>query len=158
MIWVVYGSSHLHGKSAMRNKVDWQRKIIIHVLCKILRGPQVHWLKVRSQNLKEQFIFHLFRTCRWLGGGVFWINPSYIKQNKRIDHSIFVCSVTWTLNGSEARGDLFLIETSLFWLVNQVILILTMGIYTTKAERSVSKQGPHQPRCHLKASSPSRQL
>ena len=85
---------------------------------KLFRATLIDWLKVRSQNLREQFLFHLFRTCRWLGGGVFnfWSNPTYIKQNKRKDHSIVVCSVAWPLNCSEATGDLFLIQTSLFLL------------------------------------------
>ena len=33
-----------------------------------------------------------------------------------IDHFTVVCSVTWSLNGSEARGDLVLIQTSLLLL------------------------------------------
>ena len=31
-----------------------------------------------------------------------------------IDHFTVVCSVTWPLNGSEARGDLVLIQTTVF--------------------------------------------
>ena len=34
-------------------------------------------------------------------------------ENKTIDHFTIVCSVTWALNGGEARGDLVLIQTSL---------------------------------------------
>ena len=33
-----------------------------------------------------------------------------------IDHFTVVCSVTWPLNGSEAEGDLVLIQTSLLLL------------------------------------------
>ena len=33
-----------------------------------------------------------------------------------IDHFTVLCSVTWPLNGSEAGGDLVLIQTSLFLL------------------------------------------
>ena len=33
-----------------------------------------------------------------------------------IDHFTVVCSVTWALNGSEAGGDLVLIQTSLLLL------------------------------------------
>ena len=73
----------------------------------------------------------------------------------RIDHFTVVCSVTWSLNGSEAGGDLVL---HYFCCVNQVVLILIRCIYTTNAERSVSKQGHLQPRCHSKARSPSAQL
>ena len=57
------------------------------------------------------------------------------------------------------------LEVTLFWYrprcfccVNQVVLMLTRRIYMTKAERSVSKQGHLQPRCHTKARSLSRQL
>ena len=33
-----------------------------------------------------------------------------------MDHFTVVCSVTWSLNGSEAKGDLVLIQTSLLLL------------------------------------------
>ena len=39
--------------------------------------------------------------------------------NGAIDHFTVVCSVTWLLNGSEAAGDLVLIETSLLFLCKQ---------------------------------------
>ena len=42
--------------------------------------------------------------------------------------------------------------------VNHVLLMLTSCIYMTKADRSVSKQGHLQPRCHSKARTPSRQM
>ena len=35
-----------------------------------------------------------------------------------IDHFTVVCPVTWPLNGSEAAGDLVLIQTSLLLLCN----------------------------------------
>ena len=38
------------------------------------------------------------------------------KWKTPIDHFTVVCSVTWSLNGSEARGDLVLIQTSLLLL------------------------------------------
>ena len=76
-----------------------------------------------------------------------------------IDHFTVVCSVTWPLNGSEAAGDLVLIQTSLLLrYVNQVVLMLTRRIYMANAARSVSKKGQLQPRCHSKARSPRRQL
>ena len=46
------------------------------------------------------------------------------------------------LDGSEAGGDLVLIQTSVFCRVCQVLLMLTGCIYISKAERSVSKQNP----------------
>ena len=67
-----------------------------------------------------------------------------------------LCSVTWSLNGSKAGGDLSLIQTSRICCVNQVVLMLTRSIYMTKAERRVSKQGHLQACCHSKARSPSR--
>ena len=75
-----------------------------------------------------------------------------------IDHFTVVCLVTWSLNGSEAKGDLVLIQTRhhCFCCVNQVVLMLTRCIYMTKAERRVSKQGHLQACCHSKARSPSR--
>ena len=49
------------------------------------------------------------------------------------------------------------LEVTLFWYrplciccVNQVVLMQTRYIYMTNAERSVSKQGHLQPRCHSK--------
>ena len=71
---------------------------------------------------------------------------------KEIDHFTVVCSVTWPLNGSEAEGDLVLIQTSLPLLCKSRCFNAKC-IYTTKAERSVSKQGHLQPRCHSKARS-----
>ena len=59
--------------------------------------------------------------------------------------------MTWPLNGSEAGGGLVLIQTSLLFFVNQVVLMV-------KAERSVSKQDHLQTRCHSNARSPSRLL
>ena len=42
-----------------------------------------------------------------------------------IDHFTVVCLVTWSLNGSEAGVDLVLIQTSLFYCANHVVLMLT---------------------------------
>ena len=57
------------------------------------------------------------------------------------------------------------LEVTLFWYrpcflccVNQVVLMLTRCIYMTKSERSISKQGHLQPRCHSEARSLSIQL
>ena len=68
-----------------------------------------------------------------------------------IDHFTVVCLVTWPLNGNKVEGDLVLIQTRCFSCVNQVVLMLTRCIYTTKTGRSVSKQGHLQPCCHSKA-------
>ena len=38
----------------------------------------------------------------------------------RIDHFTVVCSVTWPLNGSEAGGDLVLIQTTAFVVVDKI--------------------------------------
>jgi len=76
-------------------------------------------------------------------------------SKETIDHFTVVYSVTWPLNGSGAGGALVLIQTSLLLLCKLSFLILTRCIYMAKAERSVSKQGHLQPRCHLKARSPS---
>jgi len=51
-----------------------------------------------------------------------------------IDYFTVVYSVTWPLNGSEAAGDLVLIQTSL-------LLLCKTGCSYAQAERSVSKQG-----------------
>jgi len=48
-------------------------------------------------------------------------------------HFAVVCSVTWPLNGSEAGGDLVLIQTSLLLFCKQVVLMLTGCIYMKKA-------------------------
>ena len=42
-----------------------------------------------------------------------WVNWPVVDT---IDHFTVVCSVTWPLNGSEAGGDLVLIQTSLLLL------------------------------------------
>ena len=75
-----------------------------------------------------------------------------------IDHFTVVDSVTWPLNGSEAAGDLVLIQIHCLCCVNQVVFRLTRCIYMTKAEGSVSKQVHLQPRCYSKARSLNRQL
>ena len=68
------------------------------------------------------------------------------------DHFTDVCSVTWPLNGSEAGGNLVLIQTSLLTTPCQVVLMpLTSWHLNEKAERSVSKQGQLLPRLHSKA-------
>lgn len=92
IIWVVYGSTHLPGKSVKKNKVDWYRNILF--FCKISRGPKVHWsskyyvlpslnkvwLKERSQTVKELVIFLLcLLTCCCNS-----FNPCYIKENKAV--------------------------------------------------------------------------
>ena len=60
------------------------------------------------------------------------------------------------MDGSEADGDLVLIQTSLLlYFVNQVILMLTsifQGQFSiTKKRRFAAKQGYSQPHMHLKA-------
>ena len=49
------------------------------------------------------------------------VRPSVVesivhKRVSEIDHFTVVCSVTWPLNGSEAGGDLVLIQTLLLLL------------------------------------------
>ena len=57
--------------------------------------------------------------------------------------------VTWPLNGSEAGGDLVLIQTSLLLLCKSSFSYANLVvIYMRKAERSVSKQGHLQPCLH----------
>ena len=52
--------------------------------------------------------------------------------------SSVVCSVAWPLNGSEAGGDLVLIQTSLlFFCVSEVVLMLTSWHLNEKAKRSI---------------------
>ena len=63
-----------------------------------------------------------------------------------IDHFTVVCSVTWSLNGSEARGDLVLIQTSLLLLcksscsnANEVYLHhMQWGLYQSKVTFSLA--------------------
>ena len=84
-----------------------------------------------------------------------WLDP---RTRVRIDHFTVVDSVTWPLNGSEAGGDLVVIQTSLPLLCKSSCCYAVRCICMTKAERSVSKQGHLQPRCHSKARSLSRLL
>ena len=51
-----------------------------------------------------------------------------------IDHFPVVCWVTWRLNGSEAEGELVLIQTSLPLLCKSRCFNETRCIYTAKAE------------------------
>ena len=83
--------------------------------------------------------------------------PKSRAHNCLIEHFTVVCSVTWPLNGSEAGGHLVLIQTFLLFSVNKVGLMPTRAFLWQK-QRSVSKQGHLQPRCHSKVRSPSRQL
>ena len=61
------------------------------------------------------------------------------------------------MDGSEAGGDLVLIQTFLLYYVNQVVLMLTSISYgqfqcsIAKQRRFLSKQGQPQPHIHLKA-------
>ena len=65
------------------------------------------------------------------------VHVSAIKAT--VTQQTIVCPVIW------AGGDLILIQTSLPFCVNTVVLMLTSDIYMTKVERSVSKQGHLQP-------------
>ena len=56
----------------------------------------------------------------------------------RIDHFTVVCSLTRPLNGSEAGGDVVLIQTSLLCFANQVVRMLMVCVYMRKAERFVT--------------------
>ena len=53
-----------------------------------------------------------------------------------IDHFTVVGLVTWPLNGSEAAVDLVLIQISLFYCANQVVLMLT-SLYLHEKSREV---------------------
>ena len=63
------------------------------------------------------------------------------------DHFTVLSLVTWPLNGSEAGGDLVLVKTLLLLMCQSSCFNANKGIYMTKAERSVLKQGHLQPRC-----------
>ena len=64
------------------------------------------------------------------------------QSGQSIDHFAVVCSVTWSLNGGEARCDLVLIQTSLLLLCKSSCSKMQIRcIYMSNAERSVSKQG-----------------
>ena len=65
-----------------------------------------------------------------------------------IDHFTVVCLVTLPLNGNEAELTLFLYRPDCFYCANEVVLMLTSGMYIRKAERPVSKQAHLQPRLH----------
>ena len=66
--------------------------------------------------------------------------------------SSVVCSLAWPLNGSEAGGDLVLMQTSLlFFCVSEVVLMLTSWHLNEKAKRSVLKEGQLQLRLHSKS-------
>ena len=75
-----------------------------------------------------------------------------------IGHFTVVCLTTWPLSGSEAGGDLVLIQTSCFSHVDHVVLMLTTLHLHMKSMRFVSKQGHRQPHFHSKARSQSTQL
>ena len=78
-------------------------------------------------------------------------------QLRSIGHFTVVCSVTWSLNGGETGVDLALIQTC-FFIQIPIRQYKNNLIYTTKAGRSVSKQGHLQPGLHSKARSLSRKL
>ncbi len=46
------------------------------------------------------------------------VTKSRVKYTIVIDHFTVACQVTWPLNGSEAGGDLALIQTSLLYYLN----------------------------------------
>ena len=70
-----------------------------------------------------------------------------------IGHFTVACLVTWPLSGSEAGGDLVLIQTSSFSHVDHVVLMLTTLHLHMKSMRFVSKQCHRQPQFHSKARS-----
>ena len=77
-----------------------------------------------------------------------------------LNRPFYSCELSYlAMNASEAGGDLVLIETSLLFSCKMPTSQHKNNlIYTTKAVRSVSKQGHLQPRCHSKARSLRRQL
>jgi len=72
----------------------------------------------------------------------------------RIDHFTIVCSVTWPLDGSEAEGDLVLIQTSLLLLFKTNC---SDANYVHHDLHDKNSEGQLQPRCHPKARSLSTQ-
>ena len=69
------------------------------------------------------------------------------------------CLVAWPLNETEAKVDLVLIKSSLFFLILMMLFSCQLvGIYIGKAVRFQSKQGQVQPRFHSKARQLSTQL
>ena len=53
-----------------------------------------------------------------LSGGPYYPGVRIIRMRVRIVHFTVVCFETWPLSGSEAGGDLVLIQTSCFSYVN----------------------------------------
>ena len=51
-----------------------------------------------------------------------------------IDHFTVVYSVTQPMNGSEAAGDLSLIQTSLFYHVNRVVMLTSLYLHKKSKE------------------------
>ena len=64
-------------------------------------------LQLNKYNRGGNSIYVKFVWCAWLQKIIIKI---------AIDHFTVVCPVTWSLNGSEARGELVLIQTSLLLL------------------------------------------
>ena len=58
-----------------------------------------------------------------VGEDICW-GLSSLSSEPLIDHFTVVCSVTWPLNESESGVDLALLETSLLFYVNDVVLML----------------------------------
>ena len=77
-----------------------------------------------------------------------------VQEQRIMFHSTVVCLVAWSLNTSEAGGDLALIQTCLLFSFKEQ----KEQLEKHKAARSLSKQGHLQPRCHSNSRSLNRQL
>ena len=115
-------SSWLQYRSELIIRQDWKRVLIYN--------SQVLYSLSNFRVLKGKLQTLVLNRLRVLASGLhtpthfllFWEYPSQVKWSRRaskkgtIDHCTVVCSVTSPLNGSEAGGDLVLIQTSLFLL------------------------------------------
>ena len=77
--------------------------------------------------------------------------------NKKIDHFTVVSSVTWPLNGSEAGGDLVLIQTSLLLLYKSNCSNANKVLFHDQGREVCNKARSTPASLRFKARSPSRQ-
>ena len=88
--------------------------------------------------------FHNFSSLCSIGGfHVTQVSLIITQVKNKIDHFSVVCSVTWPLNGSEVKGGLVLIQTSLLLLCKSSCFNANYHrcIYARKAKRSVPVLG-----------------
>ena len=86
------------------------------------------------------------------------LHNGHVYMFTNANRPLYSCLLSDLWMTARLQVTLFRYRPCCFCCVNEVVLMLTRCIYMRKPERSLSRQGHLQPRCHSKSRSPSREL